>query len=273
MKRILASIVVVMFALAGASASTITDNFESYALGTFPSPTWLDAGAVLADPRTPVPSATVVATTDAFGNPTQALAIANAISFSRGIYAPVPISSSYTLTADIRVDQYSDHSDGSAADWAMQLTFAEVGVRNFATTPQSGIYASAFTGTWRLFVIPAAGGPGVDMDLAVPATIGAWYKVHLDLNVGTATFHSVITDVATGNVLVNRLDTIAGLTPADMPYDSIAFFGGETSGGGDTVADLSVVDNVNISASTPEPSTLLLIGSGLSLLATRLRRR
>jgi hypothetical protein len=271
MKKTFAAVVVLSFALAGmAGATPISDNFESYALGTFPSPTWLDAGAVLADPRTPIPSATVVATTDAFGNPTQALAIANAVSNSRGIYAPVSISSFYTLTADIRVDQYSDHPDGSAADWAMQLTFAQVGVANYCCTPQAGIYASSFTGTWRLFVIPAANGPSVDLDLGLPATIGTWYNVHLDLNVSTATFHSVITDPATGTVLVSRFDTIAGLLPADMPYDSIAFFGGETSTN-DTVADLAVVDNVNI-AGTPEPSTLLLIGTGLSLLATRWRK-
>jgi hypothetical protein len=261
-----------MIALAGvAIAAPISDNFQSYALGSFPSPTWLDAGAVVADPRTPVPSAFVVATTDAFGNPTQALAIANAVSFSRGIYASVPVSSAYTLTADIRVDQYSDHPGATAEDWAMQLTFAQAGVDNFAFTPQAGIYASSFTGGWRLFVIPAASGPGVDLDLGVPATVGTWYNVHLDLLVGTATFHSVITDAATGTVLVNRFDTIAGLLPADMPYDSIAFFGGETSPG-DTVADLSVVDNVNI-AGTPEPTTILLIGSGLSLAAMRLRKR
>jgi hypothetical protein len=264
MKRALASITVVLIALAGASASTISDNFESYALGTFPSPTWLDAGVPFADPRTPVPSATVVATTDAFGHPTQALQIANAVSNSRGIYAPVPISSQYSLAADLRVDQYSDHPESTVADWAMQLTFANAGVSNFCCTPQAGIYASSLTGGWRLFV---SGSVNADIDLGVPANVGEWYSVQLSFNVGTATFHSIIMDVATSTVLVNRFDTVTGLNSSNTQYDSIAFFGGEVSSG-DTVADVSTVDNINISAS-PEPSTLLLIGSGFSLLLGR----
>ncbi len=268
MKRALASIALILIALAGASASTISDNFESYALGTFPSPTWLDAGVPFADPRTPIPSATVVATTDAFGHPTQALQIANAVSNSRGIYALVPVSSQYSLAADLRVDQYSNHPVNTVEDWAMQLTFAQAGAGNFAGIPQAGIYASSFTGGWRLF---SQGAVFADIDLGVPATIGTWYYVQLSFDVGTATFHSVIVDAATGNVLVNRFDVVAGLDSSNTQYNSIAFFGGEVSPG-DTVANVSTVDNINITAS-PEPSTLLLIGSGLSLLVGRKLRR
>jgi len=48
----------------------IIDNFESYGLGLLPSPTWLDAGAVLPIGRIPpFPSAYVISTLDAFGNP------------------------------------------------------------------------------------------------------------------------------------------------------------------------------------------------------------
>jgi hypothetical protein len=269
MKRALSLIAVVLLAWVGASAGTISDNFESYALGTFPSPTWLDAGVPFADPRTPIPSATVVATTDAFGHPTQALQIANAVSYSRGIYAPVAISTQYSLAADIRVDQYSDHPANTVSDWAMQLTFAQAGAGNFAFIPQAGIYASSLTGRWRLF---SQGAVFADIDLGVPASIGTWYYVQLSFDVGTATFHSVIEDAATGSVLVNRFDTVAGLNLANTQYNAIAFFGGEASTG-DTVGDVSTVDNVNISASTPEPSTLLLIGTGLALLAARIRSR
>ncbi len=270
MKKALATFAVVLFGFAAAGASTITDNFESYTVGTFPSPTWLDVGTVFPGPGTPIPSATVVATTDAFGNATQALSIADAIAYSRGIYATVPVSSAYSLAADIRVDRYSDHPVDTVADWAIQLTFAQAGVDNFAFTPQSGIYASSFTGGWRLFV--TSSGPSADIDLGVPATVGTWYRVQLNFDVATATFHSVIIDVSTGNVLVDQFDTVTGLDSSNTQYDSIAFFGGEVSPN-DTVADLGVVDNVNISATTPEPSTILLIGSGISLLVGRKFRR
>jgi PEP-CTERM motif len=228
-------------------------------------------GRSIGRPSNPNPSATVIATTDAFGQPTQALQIANTVSYSRGIYATVPVSSQYSLAADIRVDQYSDQSEGTAADWAMQLTFAQAGVDNFCCTPQSGIYASSYTGGWRLFV--TSSGPIADIDLGVPANVGTWYTVSLGFDVNTATFHSVIIDEATGMVLVDRFDVVAGLNAGNTQYDSIAFFGGEVSTN-DTIADVGTVDNVNISATpTPEPSTFLLIGTGLSLLAARLRKR
>jgi len=271
MKRALAGVALCLLAVGAAHAGTISDNFESYAVGTFPSPTWMDAGAVFADPRTPVPSATVIATTDAFGQSTQALQIANAVSYSRGIYATVPVSTQYSLAADIRVDQYSDQPEGPAADWAMQLTFAQAGVDNFCCTPQSGIYASSLTGGWRLFV--TSSGPNADLDLGAAASVGTWYTVSLGFDVTTATFHSVITDEATGIVLVDRFDVVPGLNIGNTQYDSIAFFGGEVSSN-DTIADVGTVDNVNISSTpTPEPTTYLLVGPALTLLASRLRKR
>ncbi len=244
-----------------AFATGISDNFQSYTPGTFPSPTWLDVGKILPSPGQTLPSATVVNTTDANGNPTQALSIADQIAFSRGIYATVPVSATYSLAADIRVDQYSLKPDSTVSDWAMQLTFAEAGIQNFASTPQAGIYASSLTKDWRLFLI---GGPGADISLGVPATIGTWYRVELDFDVLSSTFHSVIKDAATGTTLVDQFNTIAGLTAADTQYDSIAFFGGETSANPGQ-ADLAVVDNVNISAvgSVPEPGSLALLASGL----------
>jgi hypothetical protein len=271
MKQAVATFAVVFLALAAANAGTISDNFESYALGSFPSPTWLDAGAVQADPRTPIPSATVVATTDAFGNPTQALAVANAVSNSRGIYAPVAVSTFYTLSANIRVDQFSDHPADDVSDWPMELTFVHNdGTTNFCCIPSAGIFASSLTGHWGLFVL----GPSVvfaDIDFGATANIGTWYGVSLTFDLSTGTFHSSIVDVATGTVLVNRFDVVAGLDSSNTGYNGIAFLAGEVSPG-DTVPDLAVVDNVNIGA-TPEPSTLLLISSGLSLATLRFRKR
>jgi hypothetical protein len=59
-----------------ASAAPISDDFESRPLGSFPAGPWLDVAAVVpsATPsdNAPIPSATVVATTDAFGAATKA---------------------------------------------------------------------------------------------------------------------------------------------------------------------------------------------------------
>lgn len=271
MNRMLAILALGLFAISPAFATGISDNFESYAVGSFPSPTWHDVGSVSPDLGQTVPTANIVSTTDAFGNPTQALSIVDQVASSRGIFAPVPVSAMYSLSADIRVDRYSDHPAGLApeADWPMELTFAEVSSSNFAGATSGGIYASSLTGTWRLFVL---GSFATDIDLGAPADLNTWYNVTLDFDALTDTFHSHIVDIKTGTVVVNRSDTIVGLSPADTKYDSIAFFGGEVDPN-TTVADLATVDNVNISAvgSVPEPASLLLLVSGLGGLFT-LRR-
>ncbi len=127
---------VAMTTSASTASAQIVDNFESYALGSLPSPTWLDAGAVLPTGRIPsFPSATVISTLDAFGNSTQAVATVGDLATSKGIYANVPVSTFYLLRADVRVDRYSDAPASTSEDWAMQLTVGRNGVENWAYTP------------------------------------------------------------------------------------------------------------------------------------------
>jgi len=247
-------------------AGTITDNFQSYPVGSFPAPQWSDVGAVLPEaPIAPLPSATVITTTDAFGNTTQALSTVGALAASKGIFAPIPVSLTYSLAADVRVDRYSDHSDSTTSDWAMQLTFAQVGIRNFATTPQAGIYASSLTQGWRLFLISSNGGAAsADTDLGGAASVGTWYRLELTLDVNTGAFHSRVSDIAQGQLLVDRTDVIPNWQPQDGQFDSFAFFGGELSPD-DTVGNVGIVDNVNIVAvAVPAPRTVVLVAVGLA---------
>src|SRR5215813_6907476 len=79
-----------------------SENFETQTLGAFPTG-WLDVAAIdPTPPNPPLPSAIVVSTTDAHGNPTRALATNDFIAPSQGIYRIVPHSSVYTSKADIR---------------------------------------------------------------------------------------------------------------------------------------------------------------------------
>ncbi len=280
---------VVTLCLSGgiARAAVISDDFEGYPTGTFPSPTWQDVALVAPDAppylNAPTPSATVVATTDAFGGPTQALQTDASLGVSRGIYASVPVSTSYTLHADIRTLQYAntDPSAFPADDWSMQLTFAQAGVANFSTTPQAGVYASSLTQGWRLFLIGANGGPYDDFDLGVAAAAGTWYTVQLDIDAVTGSFHSLIIDTATGAVLGEHTRIYGSWLPQYAAFDSIAFFGGETLArtppetGSTTTPSVAQVDNVNILASpiVPEPATCALVAVGLAGLGIARGRR
>ena len=275
--RIPRAVLIVMLVMVAHSlpvhAGSITDNFQSYPVGSFPAPQWSDVGAVLPEPPVaPLPSAMVITTIDAFGNTTQALSTVGALAASKGIFAPIPVSLTYSLAADVRVDRYSDHSDSTTSDWAMQLTFAQVGIRNFATTPQAGIYASSLTQGWRLFLISSNGGaPSADTDLGGAASVGTWYRLELTLDVTTGAFHSRVSDIAQGQLLVDRTDVIPNWQPQDGQFDSFAFFGGELSPD-DTVSNVGIVDNVNVvAAAVPAPRTVVLVAAGLACLLLLLR--
>ncbi len=274
-------------AIASQSASVI-DDFESYAPGSFPTPTWLDVAVVLPESaplvNAPLPSASVVTTTDAHGQATQALQTVNALGVSKGIYTPVPVSSNYSLFADLRTVQYANTSldplnAGPATDWSMQLTFAQVGVSNFDNTPQAGVYASSQTQGWRLFLISSNGGPTADIDLGVAASLGIWYSVELQIDATTGSFHSIIKDAASGTQLNDTTNVIANWQPQFGVFDSIAFFAGEVaatfpvSAGSTTIPNIGQVDNINVTTTpVPLPAPVWLLTSVLGGLALRRRR-
>ncbi len=98
----------------GAHAATVSDDFESSPVGYFPSAQWQDAAGPdfsppnNAYPQPPVPSALVVNTTDAFGNPTRAVQIVDGLGSSKGLYAVDGIPALKTFQADVRVLQFSN---------------------------------------------------------------------------------------------------------------------------------------------------------------------
>lgn len=265
--------VVAAIAVSATAGAQVADDFQSYALGVLPSPTWHDAGLVLPGTRVPsFPSGYVINTLDKHGNPTKAVTTVGDLADSKGIFAFVPVSQVYTLFADVRVDRYSDAAQSPSADWAMQLTFGQNGVSNWASTPQAGIYASSLTGGWRLYV--TTNSAFADIDLGVSALLGVWYTIQQSLDVNTGQFHSQIWDGATGASLLDQYNTISGWVPADAQFDAFAFFGGDLSAN-DRIGNIGVIDNVNITAvATPEPASMFLMITGiLPVLAIARRRR
>jgi hypothetical protein len=240
-----------------AAQSIGSDDFEGGAIGSLPLCPWLDVALVdPTPPNPPSPSASVVSTLGPSGRSTQALSTVDAIAPSQGIYALVPVSSVYSVSADVRVDRFSDNPVAPTQDWAMQIGVGKLdGSTDLAFTPQVGIYASAFTQSWRLYAVGNSYLAAADIELGVTVEIGVWYRVQVDLIAATGEARSRVWNAATDTLLVDQTDTIPLWTPADGIFDRLMVMDGEV-GGDATISNLATVDNVAFSsapAKTPGP--------------------
>lgn len=250
-----ATVIVALSMCSIASAQSIgSDDFEGATLGAMPDCPWLDVGLIdLTPPNPPTPSSIVQTVTDAFGRTTKALHIVESIAPTQGIYALVPVSSTYSVSADVRIDQYSNNALTFTSDWAMQVGVGKLdGTIDLAGTPQVGIYASSLSQGWRLYAVGASYIAGDDVDLNVAATIGVWYHLQVDLVAATGELRSRIWDKASDTLLVDQTNVVAAWTPADGIFDRLMIIDGELSEG-TTIANLATVDNVEFSAAPPIP--------------------
>jgi hypothetical protein len=250
-------------------------TFEGDAVGSFPAG-WSDAARVDPASTAPNPSAVVVSTTDAFGRPTKALAPVAAIAPSKGIYRAISAANFYATSADVRIERFSDFDPNpdlaacgcppgtkSALDYPMQIGFSELqGTTDLSHTPTVALLASARTRGWVLFA--ATENVVAAIDLGVPATLGTWYGLQLDLNAATGSVRSRITDVAAGAILLDSTTSLLPFGPwdpaTDGKFDVEGFFGGEVTAR--TTPAVAEVDNID--TPIPEPATMLLLASALT---------
>jgi hypothetical protein len=245
-----------------ARATSVSDDFEGDAVGSFPASGWGDVRAV-ALPNTPIPSASVIATTGPSGEPTQALQTVDAAAPSKGVFAPIAPAAGHALSGDVRVDRYGTPGADATpvSDWPLMLGVSEVIPGSDVCcypTPQVGLYVSTLTEGFRLYAIDGAGN-ATDIDLGASALAGTWYRVELGIDPLDGSVHSRVVDASTQDVLLDRTDTLPGWTPA--AFDAIDFFAGELSSAASP--GLGSLDDVQYAA-TPEPGTGLLLALGLA---------
>jgi len=155
------------------------------------------------------------------------------------------VSKRYICSADIRVDRFADVVDGNVGGtWAWAFGPAKlVDQADFGGVPQAVIYADQFSQGWHLYLIGTNGSSGFP-DLGVPVDLGRWYRVVLDLDAELGVVSTRITDPATGECLVDRVDVIEGWTPADGQFDLISIF--ESDIAAQSESNLCVIDNVSV---------------------------
>ena len=227
------------------------------------------------DSTAPKPSALVVSTIDAFGNPTNALAPVAAIGSNQGIYRAISSSTFYSTRADVRIDRFSDFDPnvdptacgcppGSEIDFPVGPALMQSAPPPFHLFPTVQLYPGARSQDWRLFVGTA--NVVTDLDLGLPVTLGKWYGVQLDVDAVAATARSHITDLATGATLLDTVTSLSAFGAWDPAIDGVfnieSFWDGELSA--KTTAGLlsrAVSSSIPLSHN-PVAGVLLLSGVG-----------
>ncbi|MHC4137623.1 MAG: hypothetical protein ACYS0K_21975 [Planctomycetota bacterium] len=227
---------------------TIDESFETYPTGTFPAAPWQDVGLIdPTPPNPPNPSATVEEATDASGQQTQVLDMAEAIAMTQGAYRIVGQSSYFLVAADVRVDQWADAppNGNPAGDWPVAIGLALISgqSQDLAFLPDTSIYVSSVTHDWRVYSLGVAGAFSA-FSLDTPATLGKWYRVQMELDTVTGELRTKIWDLDDDILLSDQTNFLAEWTPADGLYDAITISEGELSEGL-TQANRAVVDNLH----------------------------
>jgi len=242
------------------------DNFQGNQTGRFPRG-WQDVA--LTDPTGAAvsPSAQVIETTDAFGHLTKAVQFLPQIGVDKGIYRAIEPDGHYSIRADVRIDQFSDYDPaeyvedpnnpgyypcgcpvGSELDIPVQIGFAKTTTDGspLHLWPQMGIYAGAVSKEWKVFDWTA--NTYTDHTLGLPVVLGKWYGVEFDVDAHEKTMRSVITDRATGDVLVDKIEDLtqfgSWIPEIDGSFDLEALFGGEITA--KHTPSIMAMDNIDV---------------------------
>jgi len=260
-----------VFMLLGTPAwGGVIDDFESYEIGAFPGGSWHDASDHIDNPTIPSPSASVIQTTNASGNQTQAVQIhGDGIGTSGGIAMSVEHSMIQRFETDIRIDQTGN---GSYPNWTYAAGFfQETDQNDLISMPQAVVYSLNNSQAFRLYIHNADGNGGLIRDLSLGAAryeLDTWYRIVMEVNTDTGEFLTTIVNLESDEEVINRTLNVDGWNSDFAQYDLISVNDGEYGNNPGTLGNIATIDNVNY---VPAPASAWVVG--LSVLGLLERRR
>lgn len=262
--------IVTVLVFAGSVRADIFDGFESYSVGGQPGGIWEDASAYITNPTSNDPTMSVISTTDAFGNATQAVQIsADNIGTSGGIMGRVGHHSIQRFETDLRLDQAGN---GSSPNWISAAGFVQVTDQSdFNWMPQAFVYANGNSNRFRLYVRNADGQSGASRDFGLGTeswSYNTWYRVVLEVDTTTGVFSTLITDIESGQIISDVSRTYAGWNEDFGQYDVISINDGEYGSNPGTVGNSATIDNLGY---IPSPGSFIVLLSGGAMLGKRRR--
>jgi hypothetical protein len=177
-----------------ASAGPITDDFESYAVGSFPSATWLDM-SIATNPPLPAPTGSVIQTNGRDGLPTRAFQVSLTSGSSQGLIAEIAPGRHHMVSADMRVDVHQPTP--RFGNWEAAIGFFnDRGTpADINTEPQAVVYV--YQQRWWFYAVSNPSRSSYNVQLSdVPVAAGDWFGVSFAIDALTGDAHVSIVDAA-----------------------------------------------------------------------------
>lgn len=238
----------------------IVEDFESYPVSSFPSPTWLDVRTLIPSPNTPNPSGRVAGTTGPSGGTTRAFRTTRAVGASQGIFARFTPTRHVSIAADVRFDAWDNSTNGNGGGWPMALGFfkATQGADpNFA--PQVMVFADSTNRTWALYTQTGESFATAQFFAlsSVAPSLNTWYRLSLQLDTQTGLVSASVRISTSANFIANATFVIPNWEPGTARYNVGAALDGEY-GTNATLGGQATVDNITL---VPAPAGAALLGA------------
>ena len=214
---------VVIAALTGsiassASAQPLSDDFESYDVGSLPGTPWQDISTRIDNPTIPAPTASVINTTGADGSPTRAVQIVDERGTSSGIFADIQPADHHVFRMDVRIDQFSDVQGAWPGGIGL---LQDENAADFNGDPQAVLYAWQDR-RWHLFIKNSpAGAPNSSFDLLLAGlpriNVGRWYTLELEVDTQAGAFNASVFNGGNRRTHRRRLARLYELGPGVRP--------------------------------------------------------